>query len=347
MATTVVARSQQKSDYAALAEQINGAGLLKKRPVAYYVPNAILIAGMSIISLSILVFANPLWILVAANAALAAIISAQLAYLGHDLGHQQIFSSPKWNNRAGLATSFAIGIFRSSWVEKHNSHHTNPNVEGEDPDLNIPLISFSEEQALKRRGFGRYLLRHQAWLLYPLICLEGFGLRLASFLYALRNPDKLKYGKREFMLFGAHILLYGGAVFLLLPPLQGMVFIMVHQIVFGFALGMAFAPNHKGMPILERGNDRGFLYGQAATARNIRGGLITDFLLGGLNYQIEHHLFSGMPRRNLGKAQKIVRAFCREHDIPYHATSFWRAQVEILSYLHQIGKFAQTPKGEA
>ena len=111
-------------------------------------------------------------------------------------------------------------------------------------------------------------------------------------------------------LLAAHILGYLTAVFLVLTPLQGLVFIAVHQGMWGLYMGLAFAPNHKGMPIIPAGQKLDHLHKQVLTSRNVRGGRIVDYALGGLNYQIEHHLFPKMPRPNLRRAQPLVRAYC-------------------------------------
>ena len=90
------------------------------------------------------------------------------------------------------------------------------------------------------------------------------------------------------------------AVFLVLSPVKAVVFIIVQQGLFGLYLGCSFAPNHKGMPILDAADQSDFLRRQALTSRNVRGGWLTDFALGGLNYQIEHHLFpSWLCRREM------------------------------------------------
>ncbi|HLZ61236.1 MAG TPA: fatty acid desaturase, partial [Ktedonosporobacter sp.] len=73
------------------------------------------------------------------------------------------------------------------------------------------------------------------------------------------------------------------------------------------------------------------------TARNVYAHPVTDFWYGGLNYQIEHHLFPGMARNKLKEAQPVVRAFCQEHAIPYHETTGLQSFAEILSYLYQMG----------
>jgi fatty acid desaturase len=73
------------------------------------------------------------------------------------------------------------------------------------------------------------------------------------------------------------------------------------------------------------------------TSRNVRGSRLVDFLLGGLNYQIEHHLFPNMPRANLRHAQPLVRAFCQEHDLPYSEATMFGSYAEALRHLHSVG----------
>jgi fatty acid desaturase len=105
----------------------------------------------------------------------------------------------------------------------------------------------------------------------------------------------------------------------------------------GLYLGTIFAPNHKGMPVLEKENSWDFLHRQVLTARNVYAHPLTDFWYGGLNYQIEHHLFPSMARNKLKEAQSVVRAFCQEQAIPYHETTGLQSFAEILSYLHGMG----------
>jgi fatty acid desaturase len=89
--------------------------------------------------------------------------------------------------------------------------------------------------------------------------------------------------------------------------------------------------------VLERDTDMDFLRLQVVTARNVRASRYTDFLYGGLNYQIEHHLFPTMPQNQLREARTIVMEFCRAQHIPYYETGFLRSQVEVLRHLHAVG----------
>jgi fatty acid desaturase len=124
---------------------------------------------------------------------------------------------------------------------------------------------------------------------------------------------------------------------MVLSPAQAVAFVLVQQGLFGVYLGCSFAPNHKGMPVLGAEEKLDFLRRQVITSRNIRGGWLTDFTLGGLNYQIEHHLFPSMPRPSLRHAQEPVRAFCAQHGIAYHETGFFASYAQVLQHLHTVG----------
>ena len=138
-----------------------------------------------------------------------------------------------------------------------------------------------------------------------------------------------------------HVAGYLAVVFLVLSPVKAVVFIVVQQGLFGFYLGCSFAPNHKGMPVLSAADRTGFLHRQVLTSRNVRGGWLTDFALGGLNYQIEHHLFPSMPRPNLRRSQPLIAAFCTEHGLPYTEASLLGSYAQALRHLHAVGRLAR------
>ena len=91
------------------------------------------------------------------------------------------------------------------------------------------------------------------------------------------------------------------------------------------------------MPTLAGTDEMGFLRRQVLTSRNLSGPSLTGFLFGGLDTQIEHHLFPSMPRANLRRARKLVRPFCTEHRIAYAEQSPWRAYREVLGHLRRAG----------
>ncbi len=139
----------------------------------------------------------------------------------------------------------------------------------------------------------------------------------------------------------AHAVGYLTAVFLVLSPVRAVVFMIVQQGLFGLYLGCSFAPNHKGMPILNADDQSDFLRRQVLTSRNVRGGWLTDVALGGLNYQIEHHLFPSMPRPSLRGSQALIEAFCRQRGVPYCQSSLAGSYAQALRHLNTVGRLAR------
>jgi fatty acid desaturase len=74
----------------------------------------------------------------------------------------------------------------------------------------------------------------------------------------------------------------------------------------------------------------------------VRGGPITDVALGGLNYQIEHHLFPSMPRPNLRHSQALIREFCQQRDLPYCQSSLAGSYAQALRHLNSVGRSARS-----
>jgi fatty acid desaturase len=70
----------------------------------------------------------------------------------------------------------------------------------------------------------------------------------------------------------------------------------------------------------------------------VRGGWLTDFALGGLNYQIEHHLFPSMPRPSLRRSQAMIEAFCRQRGVPYAQSSLAGSCAQALRHLNTVGR---------
>lgn len=321
------------SEFAELSRVIKQRGLLRRRPGSYALKCAInaLLTAVGWAAFGLL---GPSWWQLF-TAMFLAVVFTQLAFMGHDAGHKQIFHGRRANDIVGHLHGGLIGISYRWWVGKHTHHHANPNHEADDPDIAIPLLAFSATQAANTRGALRWMAKYQAFLFFPLLVLEGLNLHAASVRAVFRRETRA--GVVGTTLLVAHIVGYLTAVFWVLTPLQAVAFIAVHQGLWGVYMGCSFAPNHKGMPVIAPGEKLDFLRKQVLTSRNVRGGWITDFALGGLNYQIEHHLFPSMPRANLRHAQAHVRAFCAERGIPYRQTSAFGSYGQVLRHLHSVG----------
>ena len=323
------------TQYAELSRMIRGAGLLDRR-LRYYgltiaVTTAALVAGWT----AFVAVGDSWWQL--AVAGFLAVVFAQIGFLAHDAGHRQVFASRRNNDLAGvLLANLCVGLAYHWWVDTHNRHHTHPNQEGEDPDMEIPALAFTAGQAAGRGRVARFVYRYQAYFFFPLLSLTALGLHADS----ARNlaDGGLRGRVFERALFLGHLVGYLSVVFLVLPPVKAVVFVLVQQGLLGLYLGCSFAPNHKGMAVLDADDRRDFLRRQVLTSRNVRGGVLVDLVLGGLNYQIEHHLFPNMPRPNLRHAQPIIRQFCRDNGLAYGDASLLGSYAQVLRHLHAVGR---------
>jgi fatty acid desaturase len=326
---------QAGSEYAQLSRQIKHAGLLERRPGYYLTKIAanLVLLGAGVTAFFLL---GDSWLQLL-TAVFLALVATQIAFVSHDAGHRQIFRTRRANDLLGFPqANLLVGISFGWWVGKHNRHHANPNNVDRDPDVQIGAVAFTADQAVERRGLARAMARVQAYLFFPLLTLEAAQLHAASVKAVLRG--ELKHPVIEGTLLLVNAVASLTAVFVVLSPVKAIVFIAVQQGLFGLYLGMSFAPNHKGMPVLTQEQERDYLRRQVLTARNVRGGRLVDFALGGLNYQVEHHLFPSLPRPSLRRAQPIVRAFCLEHGIAYHEATLLGSYAEALRHLHIVGE---------
>jgi fatty acid desaturase len=329
---------QRGSQYAVLLRQVKRAGLLDRR-TRYYLWRIAVTGGLLAAGWAALVLVGDSWWQLAV-AAFLAIVFTQVGFLAHDAGHKQIFTSGRANDIAGiLLANLAVGLGYSWWLDNHNRHHAHPNTDGKDPDIDFGALAFTPGQAGARGRFARLAYRYQAYFFFPLLLLTALGLHVDSAVYLARRAGRSRPWER--VLFAAHVVGYLAVVFWVLSPVKAAVFIGVQQGLLGLYLGVSFAPNHKGMPILGADDEGDFLRRQVLTSRNIRGGPLVDLVLGGLNYQIEHHLFPSMPRPNLRRVQPLIGQFCREHRLPYVQTSLIGSYAQTLRHLNTVGRNPQ------
>jgi fatty acid desaturase len=326
------------ASFRALALQVRAIGLLDRRPGYYGVKITLTIAGF-FAGWALFVMAGNSWAALAV-APVAGVMFTQLAFIGHDAGHNQVFRTRRRNRILGLTVGNAlIGLSFGWWVPKHNAHHAHPNEMGRDPDIGEGAARASSDAPGNGRGpLASWLARWQAPLFFPLMLLRSGGMHVLGIKRLLRRRGQASAVEASLILL--HAALYLTVVLWVLSPLKALAFVAVQQAVFSLYLGISFAPNHKGMPVIESATAAGFARRQVVTARNIRGGRFTTFLLGGLNYQIEHHLFPSMPRPNLRRVQGLVRDFCAATDLGYREESFVGSFRQIIHHLSDAGAAA-------
>ncbi len=322
-----------------LLRRVKAAGLMDPQPAYYTAKIAFNLLLLAAGWVALALVGNSWWVI--AVGAYMAFAYTQTGFIGHDIGHRQVTRSRRGQDLLGLLHgNLLMGFSYGWWVGHHNKHHSNPNHLEKDSDITRRRAIFIPEQGHTRRGRAKqFIVRHQHVLFYPLLVTEGIGLRTESVKALARRLPRLT--RVEALLIGTHLALYFGAVFWLLPVGKGVAFILTMNLLFGLYIGSVFAPNHKGMPIQMPDEEWDWLTRQVVTSRNIRSSYLTDFLYGGLNYQIEHHLFPAMPRKSLRRARPITIQYCREVGLPYHEVGVVRSYVEVVTHLYLTTKAYQ------
>lgn len=330
------------SDFTELAAMVRGSGLMRRRYGYYWTK---LLAVPVVLAASVLAFiwiGDTWWQLF--TAAFFAVLFTQIAMLGHDAAHRQIFVSGRWNDWISLILGdLFVGMSYGWWRHKHTRHHANPNKIDVDPDIDLPVISFTPEQArAPRTRIARWLVAHQGLFFFPILLLEGLSLH-ASGVRRVASRAKLE---RRWVEIGFLALRLGGfitLVFLVLSPGIAFVFLTVQLGLFGVYMGMVFAPNHKGMPLVPKDVKLDFLTRQVLMSRNVRGTRALDVVMGGLNYQIEHHLFPSMPRPHLRRVAPMVEAYCAKHGVAYTVAGLRESYGIVIRYINRVGLGERDP----
>ena len=324
-------RPTNESEYAELKRRIKANGLLRSQPTYYFLRFSVSLALFAL-AVAVVLTAGQTWTLLI-GAAIAAFAFTQVGLLGHDLGHRQVLRRSRLRAPVSLLVgNLLIGVSYSWWVEKHNRHHAHPNDLNRDPDIDIAPFAFAPSQVESRPWLFRKIVPWQALYFWLILPVQGLNFRLQTAKHLLGKRSARLHAER--IAFFTHIGLYALVLVAIGDWPLIIAFFVVHQGLFGLYNSLIFAPNHKGMPLIGPEDQLGFLREQVLTSRNVRGHWAVDFCYGGLNYQIEHHLFPAMPRNQLSRAQPIVKAFCAERGIPYCEEGLFESYREIVVSLH-------------
>ncbi len=299
---------------------------LTKRTYGYYAVLSVSIIVGFILSVAILIATDNLFVQIL-NALFFSFVMLQAGFLGHDFSHGQVLEQKSLNRFFGSGIwGLLLGGSEIAWYNRHNAHHEHVNQNGRDPDINIPFL-FKEGQEPGTFSFNPYLLKYQhilffvslpVWYISQLISTWGDHPRLfLSF-----------RGGIEVILAIIHFVVLFVLVFSFLPVLVGIVFLIVHVGAASFYMGVAFAPNHKGEEIHAADSEVTWLE-QITSTRNLFPSFFLFHIFGGLNYQVEHHLFPGVSRYQYPHIQKLVKQFCLDNNIRYHQTSWLGSMKEI------------------
>lgn len=318
--------------YAKLRRQVSQAGMLD-RSYTYYTILAIATIALFLFSAYQLIITPASWLLVLWSI-IGGFFAVQIAGLIHDAGHRAIAKSTKVNDALGYFYSALIAMGFQKWQVKHNKHHASTNVIDEDPDIELPVLCYTKERYLAKKGIAKVLRKYHIWFFYPIGALAGFSARLGSIEHFRSNTT----WKNSWQL---AIYVVGSFVWYVLPFFvfdsgKALIIFGFINMTMGLYMQTIFAPNHKGMPQIKKGTKLSFMELQICTSRNIRQSWLTDYLYVGLNNQIEHHLFTNCPRNKLRLLIPYVKQMCQELDLEYTSVNYLESMAIILQEMREI-----------
>jgi fatty acid desaturase len=292
------------------------------------------------------------------GAVLLATFFQQCGWLAHDFLHHQVFKNRLYGDLMGVIVGDLFqGFSVAWWKSKHNTHHAVPNLHESspeshdgDPDIDtMPILAWSLKMAehAKHSPFGRFMITWQAILYFPVLLFARLAWLHQSWVFvfggigqwsvkgASMDQKKSSYVHLEQ---AALILHHGSLMYLLtyMPLSHAIMFYVLSQTLCGLFLAIVFGLGHNGMAVYPANERPDFWKLQVTTTRNVTSNLFTDWFCGGLQYQVDHHLFPMVPRHNLRAVHVLVESFCKEHNVTYHETDMIVGTMEVLSHLNKV-----------
>jgi fatty acid desaturase len=313
-----------------LKSEVRDAGLLDRVPVRGSVEMIATILSMIVvygIAINWESIAPPSWAPFALSFFMV-IIFTRAVFISHDILHTQYFQNKKLSFR--LSYPFAAFILSNSpswWDFKHNvNHHTWCNVPQKDEDILAMDGAFTQNHKGNKAWLraSKYLVFWGSmFFMYPAFIVQSYNFVI----------KRKKFGELFLMLL--HWPIVWGPIFYFLPFSDAITVYLFLNFTLSPWLAFGFITNHLGCEVFEKedGEQLSWMELQMRTSRSLRGGAFIHWFYGGLNTQIEHHLFPKAPRFNLLKVQKMTRDFAKKHNIKYFETSPIEAYVQINDVL--------------
>jgi len=308
-----------------------------------------------------------------ASSLLMGLFWQQCGWLAHDFLHHQVFEDRRIGDAIGLFWGNLMqGFSVAWWKNKHNGHHavtnlhsTSPESQDGDPDIDtMPLLAWSLKQAQSLRSlnadgkdsaFVRTAIKFQAFTYFPILLLARISWLRESFKMAMGIGAASDNAKKElerkgldYPILEPFLLICFHAWNIALSCKFGqwgvfysMAYYFIAACSSGLFLALVFGLGHNGMATYNAEDRPDFWKLQVTTTRNIIGGhgipqAFVDWFCGGLQYQVDHHLFPTMPRHHLPKAHLLIDSFCREWNVSYHEADLINGNIEVIQHLQQV-----------
>jgi len=304
----------------------------------------------------VLVFFNPGNII---SAGLCILLGLNLATIGFNVMHEgvhQSFSRHKWLNTFSAYVLNALGANSFYWKVKHNiNHHTYTNIEGHDADINVkPMMRLNDNQ--KRHAVHKfqhiyfvflYGLSYISWVFY-----DDFNKYCTG---RIAEGTKKKMDIKEHLIFWATKVLYIG-VYIMLPALmlgfvKAIIGFLIVTMVCGLFIATVFQLAHvveeTSFPLPNSNTNKienEWAIHQLNTTANFgTKNKLVSWVLGGLNFQIEHHLFPKVSHIHYPKISEFVKETCKDYNITYiEYKTVSKALKSHLIHLRRLGRALPT-----
>jgi fatty acid desaturase len=311
--------------FAELKDQVRKAGLLERVPVRGSIEMIAVLVSLVIVY-STLNMWNPILL-----GLFMTLIFTRAVFISHDILHTQYFKSKKLSFRLSYPFSAIILSNSSSWWDyKHNvNHHHFCNTVEKDEDILALDGAFTPHN----RGNSPFIKKFKYLIFWGSMFFMYPAFIVQSYNFAIKNR---KFGELFLMLL--HWPVIWGPIFYTLPFTDALTVFVVLYLTLSAWLAFGFITNHLGCDVfsVEEVENMSWMELQMRTSRSLKGGSFIHWFYGGLNTQIEHHLFPKAPRFNLLKIQNMTREFAKKHDIKYFETTPVQAYVQIN---HALGAY--------
>ena len=288
----------------------------------------------------------------------------QMAFLGHDSGHNSIFENYQWNKWYGyLVGNIATGISMAWWKSTHNVHHTVCNSIEHDPDIqHLPIMACSPDiitinkptswwrwydlfyssfhkKWMGINGLYRTLLSFQHIIFYPLMAIARLNLYIQSFYMLLTNKNNPSNRLLEIVSLCLHFIWHSLFVYSYTHDIPSFLYVVGLSHAVAGILHVQIIMSHFAMAVYHGYHDN-WIVSQIQSSMNINCSEWMDWFHGGLQFQIEHHLFPRIPRYHLRAVSELVKQFCLTHNLPYVSVSFWKGNQMVYNTLRNTSNTA-------
>lgn len=342
--------------YRELRAKLIAAGLFNANPI-YYVYKVVSTFSLLVVAAACAIYSDSFMVNMI-GALVLGLFWQQCGWLAHDFLHHQVFKNRAYGDLAGLVIGdLWQGFSVQWWKSKHNAHHAVPNLHASvpgacdgDPDIDtMPILAWTLKMAesAKDSKNGRFMIKWQAFFYFPVLLFARLAWAHQSWVFvwgglgqhsvkgAQIDRSHMQYPGLEKICLVLH---YCGLAWILshMPLVTALSYFMLAQTSCGLFLAVVFGLGHNGMAVYPADQRPDFWKLQVSTTRNVTSNWFVDWFCGGLQYQVDHHLFPMLPRHNLATVHKLVESFCKEHDLTYHEATMWDGSVEVLKHLNDV-----------